>query len=95
MSINICVNINVLCQNFFPFPSRFFLTGIPYYFSIFRSTNWEGKATMINLSCFSLYLFGLLSFFFLKFCGGRRGGGGVVREIKLDEDGRVIERVGH
>ena len=48
---------------------------------------------IITLSCFSVYFLGLLSFFFLKFCRG--GGGDVVRELKLDEGGWVIGRIGH
>ena len=48
---------------------------------------------IITLSCFSVYFLGLLSFFFLKFCRGR--GGDVVRELKLDEGGWVIGRIGH
>ena len=48
---------------------------------------------IMTLSCFSVYFLGLLSFFFLKFCRG--GGGDVVRELKLDEGGWVIGRIGH
>ena len=48
---------------------------------------------IMTLSCFSVYFLGLLSIFFLKVCKGR--GGGFVREVKLDEGGWVIERIGH
>ena len=40
---------------------------------------------IMTLSCFSVYFLGLLSFFFLKVC--KRRGGGVVRELMLDEGG--------
>ena len=48
---------------------------------------------IMTLNSSSVYFLGLLSFFFLKFCKGR--GGVVVRELKLDEGGWVIGRIGH
>ena len=48
---------------------------------------------IMTLNSSSVYFLALLSFFFLKFCKGR--GGVVVRELKLDEGGWVIGRIGH
>ena len=47
------------------------LTGVPCSFSIFRAQNENiNLVPIISLSCFSLDLFGLLSFFSLNFCRG-------------------------
>ena len=77
----------------FPISLSVILSGVPCFYSIFCSTNWEGKTAVMTLSCFSVYFLGLPSFFFLKFRRGK--GGGVVRELKLDEGGWVIGRIGH
>ena len=75
-------------RKFLPISVSIILTGVPCFYSICCSTNYEGKAAIMTLSCFSLYFLGLLSFFFLKFCRGR--GGGVFRKLKLDEGGWVL-----
>ena len=47
------------------------LTGVPCSFSIFRAQNENiNLVPIISLSCFSLDLFGLLSFFIFYFCRG-------------------------
>ena len=56
----------------FPISFSVILTGVPCSFSIFRAQNENINLVPISsLSCFSLDLFGLLSFFFfLNFCRG-------------------------
>ena len=55
----------------FPISFLVILTGVPCSFSIFRAQNENiNLVPIISLSCFSLDLFGLLSFFSLNFCRG-------------------------
>ena len=55
----------------FPISFSVILTGVPCSFSIFRAQNENiNLVPIISLSCFSLDLFGLLSFFSLNFCRG-------------------------
>ena len=79
-----------LVQKFFPFPSRSFWLEFhicSHYFG--AKTENVNLAAIMDLSCFSLYLFSFLSFFFLKFF--RRDN---VRQLWLDKGGWVIRRAG-